>query len=277
MARVFECDYNDTDFPQGGSHPAGVAWDWGIDLQGPSAAGLSPAIGTLTGGGNQGIIAGEYPKITSLASRRAGYKGHRFYLADGANSGNSALGPETVSVNSRELYFRWYMRTAVQWNGEPHYWKLWRSFSAEDMDIGLGYGTSVGGHQPWGIFVGVGDNGANIEYGSNISWYTTQGNSLIGDGQWHAYEVHIVKNSNASTGDGVIEWEVDGVAAGSRSDVYFNSGTSDWGAWYVDNQNEVVNGPHTVDITDIAMDDSQRIGTIGVAAPSVSVGNFSLR
>lgn len=285
MATIFECDYNDTDFPDrwGG----GISWDPGPtrdNTSSPQTAGLSPLVGSLPSGVNMSAqsVGGEYSKISSVSSRRTGYKGHRIYLDDGQNNSTGGPGIQSTSLNNTELWMRWYMRTNVQWSvagvgpDEPAYWKTWRVSGTGAVIVGLGYGdpTSVGGHKAWGIDINAPDGSPNDTNGG-ISWYTTQGDSLTGDEDWHCYEFHIKENSNAGTADGVFEFWYDGTQYQSVSNIYYESGASAWGFWETSNQNEVDGDGYYVDFTDIKIVNSGGpIGTLDAGGISSRSSTF---
>lgn len=283
MATVFECDFNDTDFPD--KWGGGIAWDPGPTRDNGasvSGAGLSPLVGTMASGDNLAVdVGGEYSKILTAAGNRTGYKGFRIYVGDDTNIQTGGFAPECTILTNTELWVRFYARfsTGFAWDKasgqDPHYCKMWRTNgTADDPIFGPGYGSAPDTNKAWGLHVVASDNLADQEYGGGFSWYESQGSSFTGDNNFNCYEYHIKKNTGVGNGDGVFETWFNGTLKESRSDIYYKSGSADWGAFRYSNQDQINGNGFYIDIADIKIVNSGGpIGLIGGAPTTYTSGS----
>lgn len=170
--------------------------------------------------------------ITSSASYGSSGKGIRYLIGNGKNKNSSSF-VYLLSSPTNEIWARFYKRYAsgFTWQGgapseEKVFW-----FSDTSNTDAIIYEHSR--DQCWegssvstdAIHFWLQNSAVNevVCAASNTGWVATQGGS-IGDGKWHAYEVHIKKGTNATSKDGVLQVWVDGSLRLNRSNIATGNG-----------------------------------------------------
>ncbi|MEK7657932.1 MAG: fibronectin type III domain-containing protein [Patescibacteria group bacterium] len=227
----------------------------------------------LTGGGSWTTADGKEEQITAAANYPAGGggKGQRSWNGDGINNNS---GGTHISFNSSysELWIRWYMRyeTGYTWNPLNH---------DKILIVNVNQPGYVVVMFSWADEVAVEVNGNRYGSGVGNGWNTVMANggtdsngNKTSDGQWHLYELHLIKDTNGS--NGVAEWWIDGVKRLSRNDVPYGT-FSGWGGILIaSNQNSPSNGRSVyIDYDDMVISTSGPIGGgVDAQAPSVPAG-----
>jgi hypothetical protein len=231
--------------------------DWDQTL-GLGDADVCAAGDGIAGYGGWTTSNGSVDRITAAANYAGGGggKGFRHWRGDGTNNNGGAL---AISLPSpvTEMWVRMHMRYSLgfQWtfapDAHPHYTKdhYWNAGGAGVLIFGYQGGA-------WGIFDG------GTAHPSTLDWYTSQGNSYTGDGEFHHYEYHVTQNGAA----GQIQIWVDGVQVLDKPGV--NLGSTPWTYFALgENQNEPTGAganDYYTDYDDVAISTA---GYIGPATP----------
>lgn len=270
MTFAFDTEYSWT---------TGSAWDSSVTW--PAA---DSDIGTAGDGvtihGSQNTTAVNYSFINASYNHAAGGggKGFRFHAGNGSNDASARPSIDWGTLET-ELWFRFYARfqTGFDWDrpdGVPTWIKFWDMRSP--ILIWGHYDRNVAAGRGWGWNVGNATN-----WGGDKNWNDTMGDGTdgqLGDGLWHCFEGHYkTETTPGSSGDGQLHTWVDDVLVLSETSVSMPGDNGHSSADFWINVSNVENGDFFVDIDDIRISNTARVGPLGAAAPSVSVGSFSLR
>lgn len=226
--------------------------DWNSGMGGTPPSGDNLECG-LTG--SEGSCQNETITAAANYAGGGGGKGQRHPVCNGlGNSGGGTM----VYFNQpqSELWVRWYIRyqSGFEWssfiagkifylytNGSVQCIPEW--YGADNFNFALqGAGQNT-------LFSGRG--------------FTTMNGGSKGDGKWHYLEIHMKGDTNGS--NGIAEVWMDSLPVSSRTNLnYGMAGGAKWVRMTImSNYNAIANGPWNVDIDDIAISSTGRIGPIG--------------
>lgn len=230
--------------------------------------------GTTTAGGTPSTIA-----TGNNHAAGGGGKAYRFGVGNGGTDRSPALLLDWGTPLT-EGWFRFYIRfqSGFDWDkvpeGVPNWIKLWDMRTSGILIFGHYARVSPATGRGWGWNV---QN--STDWGGSEGWNDTMGdgtNGQLGDGLWHCMEGHWKEETSGGAADGELDVWIDNNLTGSWSNVGVPIGG--WsGCTIWENVSSVENGDFTVDIDDIRVSGTARIGPLGAAAPSVAIGNLSLR
>ena len=227
--------------------------------------GLSEAVVCGRGDGIRGNGAwttrnGALDQITAAANYAGGRggKGFRHWVGDGRNNGGGGI--VVTFQPTREMWFRYYIRFqgGFAWADGVINMKTIYCNRGEPGTFYFGLHDGViGGH------VEVDRTGIGNKL-SNVTWAQWQGGAL-GDGKFHALEVHARMNTTGTSSDGLLEYWLDGRRIHSDSTVHFADST---GATFTncavgENHNRPANGADAyVDFDDVAVSRTGYVGPV---------------
>jgi hypothetical protein len=200
-----------------------------------------------------------------------GGRGFRSMRGDGVNQNGGALKITLPSLMT-EVWVRWYMRyqAGFNWaNGRPYYTKeLYFNDMLTNAPVFVS-GFSFGNFGVNKVFPQPSDN--MNSGGTPGSWNNIMGGP-VGDGKFHAYEVHVKMDTNGS--NGIAETWIDGVQVHRRTNVNWGGTSPGWlKGWsfftVAINQSEIANNGVDMytDFDDFAVSSSGYIGPIGGGTP----------
>lgn len=202
---------------------------------------------TMNGKGDELLAAANYPG-------GGGGLGFRHWRGDGTNAAGGGISISLPQATN-EVWVRMYMRfqAGFGWvGGAPLYTKdhYWGACGSGCIIFG------IQGSNSWGINYNGSDN-----HSSSLSWAASQGGP-VGDGQWHAYEYHVLKNGASS----VVEFWFEGVRYLSKS---VNLGTATMTSFSLGENQSAVTGCPSGCYTDY---DDLAISTTGYIGPTFGTG-----
>lgn len=153
----------------------------------------------------------EEEQITSAANNPGGDggSGQRHWEGPGVNNNSGGLAVDFLNTQS-DLRIRWYMKFAAgfAWNALYYDKLLYIHTDLNGTDvIPIWYGSNK--------FSVYAQSGGGHYFCSDCGWNHVMGSSTSDD-QWHAYELHIVMDTNGS--NGVVEFWIDSIKVIDRSD-----------------------------------------------------------
>lgn len=176
---------------------------------------------------------------------------------------------QSSGTGVRDLYYRWYTRWGTGWVQSP--------VSEKHFEIDGGFV----GHIWQGLFKSPAPVFTTQLSSTNVNWTQNQGSSsVIGDPQWHCFEVHVRMNSTSNSTDGLLEGWIDGALRLSANNVNVSSQRTTQsellvgGYWNcLDNGNGCTNDPANNHPAmsryhDNIVIGTQRIGCLGTQPPS---------
>lgn len=212
---------------------ADISTPWSDNFDSYSAQIINnPQFGPFYTGNAGQCSGGQYSQLTADADYNGTGKGIRWWVGNGKND-NSGSFMFKLASPTNELWVRFYKRYAsgFSWSGgAPSEEKvIWFTNDRNDEPIIYEHSRDT----CWGD----GDTRADAVYfwmqsnakqevlcgPANTGWKKTQGGS-VGDGKWHAYEVHIKKDTNGS--DGIIQVWIDGALKMDRRNINTGSASS---------------------------------------------------
>ncbi len=209
--------------------------------------------------------AGTLPSVLDASANNpigGGGKAYRVSVGDGVNN-NGANPYVMLNTPQGEMWIRWYMKypagfawTYLNYHKLLYFWQagIQNTAIVQMLDTSISLYDQV--HWIW-------------EYPTANFGFSGIMNGPTGDGKWHAYEVHVKKDTNGA--NGVYQVWVDGTLRNSHSDVNW-SGLDFTAVFFNVNQAYPNNGGCVyIDYDDITISNTGYIGPIAGVRPSAPV------